>query len=158
MYCAALMDQSLLLNRRKYQTEYEEDDAAATIKPRSSVPVEVDHFYENLSDHRMTTDSLTRIYACATMWHETKDEMNQLLKSLFRMDEDQCARRHAMKFLQVTDVDYYEFEAHVLFDDAFEDDDHGPVINQFVRLLIKEIETAASCCRPKSFRLPTEES
>jgi chitin synthase len=44
------------------------------------------------------------------MWHETPDEMKQMLKSLFRMDSDQAARRHAQKHLGVVDPDYYEFE------------------------------------------------
>lgn len=75
------------------------------------------------------------------MWHETKSEMMEMLKSLFRMDEDQSARRVAQKYLKVVDADYYEFEsefiwftnkvdnynylliifaAHIYFDDAFE--------------------------------------
>jgi len=52
-----------------------------------------------------------RIFACATMWHETKSEMMEMLKSLFRMDEDQSARRVAQKYLKVVDADYYEFES-----------------------------------------------
>ena len=37
-----------------------------------------------------------------------------------RMDEDQSARRVAQKYLKVVDSDYYEFETHIFFDDAFE--------------------------------------
>jgi chitin synthase len=48
------------------------------------------------------------------MWHETKSEMMEMLKSLFRMDEDQSARRVAQKYLKVVDADYYEFESNTL--------------------------------------------
>ena len=48
------------------------------------------------------------------MWHETKGEMMEMLKSLFRMDEDQSARRVAQKYLKVVDADYYEFESKLV--------------------------------------------
>jgi len=82
---------------------------------------EPDEYYETISvntDVSSTapktvkkSDSITRIYACATMWHETHEEMMEMLKSILRMDEDQCARRVAQKYLRVVDPDYYEFES-----------------------------------------------
>lgn len=35
----------------------------------------------------------------------------EMLKSILRLDEDQCARRVAQKYLRVVDPDYYEFES-----------------------------------------------
>lgn len=32
-------------------------------------------------------DDLTRIYGCATMWHESVEEMREMLKSVLRIDE-----------------------------------------------------------------------
>lgn len=86
---------------------------------------EPDEYYETISVHTdvssttpktvKKSDNITRIYACATMWHETHEEMMEMLKSILRMDEDQCARRVAQKYLRVVDPDYYEFESRSNF-------------------------------------------
>lgn len=86
------------------------------------------------------------IYMCATMWHESEVEMVQILKSIFRQDYDQCARRNLQLGLGVKDPDYYEFEAHIFFDDAFESrqDSNGIYkVNSYVKQLITSVETAA---------------
>ena len=41
------------------------------------------YIYED-DDVYKADDVVPQIYACATMWHETRNEMIQLLKSLFR--------------------------------------------------------------------------
>lgn len=79
-----------------YETIYEQTDGSTT--PPSTVK---------------SSDHVTRIYACATMWHENKEEMMEFLKSILRLDEDQCARRVAQKYLKVVDPDYYEFESEL---------------------------------------------
>lgn len=97
----------------------------------------------------------------------------EFLKSILRLDEDQCARRVAQKYLKVVDPDYYEFEsesrcisnlvisvsrllfrtreyvasAHIFFDDAFELSDHDEnesQVNRFVKLLVGTLDEAAS--------------
>lgn len=49
------------------------------------------------------------------MWHETKEELMEFLKSILRLDEDQCARRMAMKYIQLNkddiDKEYYDLES-----------------------------------------------
>ena len=37
-------------------------------------------------------DEVTRVMGCATMWHESSDEMTEMIKSIFRIDEDYSAR------------------------------------------------------------------
>jgi len=56
-------------------------------------------------------DRVTRIYACATMWHEEKSEMNHLVGSILRLDKDQCAIRVIQKYYKIHIEDYYELES-----------------------------------------------
>lgn len=58
-------------------------------------------------------DKITRIFACATMWHETPEEMMEFLKSIFRMDEDQAAHRIVKQYLDYPDEGYYEWESRL---------------------------------------------
>ncbi|VDM44372.1 unnamed protein product [Toxocara canis] len=103
-----------------------------------------------------SADAITKIYACATMWHESALEMTCMLKSIFRLDEDQCARRNAQKYLKVIDPDYYEFEAHIFFDDAFQMNDYGePVVNKFVKQFFEKVDEAASAVHQTQMRLKT---
>ena len=116
MYCSLLIDQSLGLNRRR-----DDDPDVKTEELELERDGLDDHsqYYETISlpsessgsKSTRSSDGITRIYATATMWHETEDEMLAMLKSLFRMDEDQSARRVAQKYLKIVDPDYYEFES-----------------------------------------------
>ena len=75
------------------------------------------------------------------MWHETREEMEEIIKSLFRIDDDYHARKLALQ-LYDRDEDFYEWEAHIFFDDAMtrsKDDPEQSVINPFVQTLINTI-------------------
>ena len=87
-------------------------------------------------------DNIIRINAYATMWHENSEEMCNLIKSFLRMDEDFCARNLARKHFNVEDSNYYEWEAHIIFDDAFEynADKNERILNVFVKNLIYTIK------------------
>lgn len=59
-------------------------------------------------------DRVTKIYACATMWHEEKSEMNHLVGSILRLDKDQCAMRITQHHYEVRIKDYYELQSEPL--------------------------------------------
>ncbi|WKX94586.1 hypothetical protein Q1695_011678 [Nippostrongylus brasiliensis] len=173
-FVGAFVDQSLAFNRRRddkakirpEDLEFDQEDSSLTYetisgmghvqKPPPSVCSMSSSKLENglIRDSASSADAITKIYACATMWHETTHEMTCMLKSIFRMDEDQCARRNAQKYLKVIDPDYYEFEAHIFVDDAFDIDEAGdPVINKFVKQIVNVVDQAASAVHQTQMRL-----
>ncbi|CAL4108316.1 unnamed protein product, partial [Meganyctiphanes norvegica] len=166
MYNSLLIDQSLALNRRRdTHSEVKTEDVAGILNPEDNEN-EVSQYYETISIHTdssntntgkvKSSDQLIRIYATATMWHETEEEMMEMLKSIFRMDEDQSARRVAQKYLKIVDLDYYEFETHIFLDDGFEISDENEdenVVNQFVRLLVNIMDDAASHVHQTNIRI-----
>ena len=102
------------------------------------------------------------IYSCATMWHETEVEMLQLLKSIMRLDIDQSARRKAQEYFGIKDPDFYEYEGHIFFDDAMEEDENGEMEpNKFVQILLSVMDQAATSVHecpmkiPAPFKIPT---
>ncbi|CEF71032.1 Chitin synthase family-containing protein [Strongyloides ratti] len=170
---AAFFDQTLALNRRsddkaKIRTEdleldgednnqtYETITGFGPPKPPPSVYSTSSSKLESglIRETASAADAITKIYACATMWHESPLEMTCMLKSIFRLDEDQSARRNAQKYLKVIDPDYYEFEAHIFFDNAFDENDYGePVLNKYVNQLIEKMDEAASAVHQTQMRL-----
>ncbi|XP_053409096.1 uncharacterized protein LOC123560719 isoform X2 [Mercenaria mercenaria] len=173
-YCGILFEQNMILNRRRHTrkvhkeikndkvyyrlSEYnskvniegeEEDDVASQTDSKK----DNEDIYASDYQNPKFRDA-PMIYACATMWHETKYEMLQLMKSLFRMDRDQCIRRHAEEVFQKEDKDFYDFEAHILFDDAMTlNDDEEMVPNDFVKLLVNIMDEAASCVYEKATKI-----
>ncbi|XP_050718353.1 chitin synthase chs-2-like isoform X1 [Eriocheir sinensis] len=164
MYNSLLIDQSLALNRRR---DDEGDVKTEDLNLNPDDPEnEVSQYYETISIHTdssnnnttkiKSSDQITRIYATATMWHETEEEMIEMLKSILRMDEDQSARRVAQKYLKIVDLDYYEFETHIFFDDAFEISDENEdenVVNQFVKMLVNMMDDAATHVHQTNIRI-----
>lgn len=164
MYSAVIIDQSMALNRRRDDEEeikseelnLEADDGLTTQDASQHYETISEHMDDKKKANAYNKDYIVRIFACATMWHETAEEMIQMLKSVMRMDEDQSARRNAQKYLRIVDPDYYEFEVNIFFDDAFElcdENDEDMVVNRFVKQLVEVIDTAASNVHQCNIRL-----
>ncbi|KAL4640881.1 hypothetical protein GN956_G11692 [Arapaima gigas] len=127
-YEAAFIDQSMLLNTR-FKAQFRKKAHSET----------------------------TAIFVCATMWHETYDEMMKTITSLFRLDKFRPRRssNHDVRF-----------EFHVCFDDAFQDVEtrKGRHINEYVETLlvvVKEVyilfSTQDSSIFRKMRQLPSQE-
>jgi chitin synthase len=85
-YCGVLTEQSLMLNRRRYEkreTYKTSVHATGTSPPIDEVDLEGETLDAEMED-KIKKDINVVIYSCATMWHETETEMLQLLKSIMR--------------------------------------------------------------------------
>ncbi|XP_060063085.1 chitin synthase chs-2-like [Ylistrum balloti] len=157
LYCGALLEQSMLLNRRRVDDEFKSANEKVKVDiPIPDIPADLKMDAEEEWSF-LRKDDTPFLYLCATMWHETEVEMTQILKSLFRMDDDQCARRHLQMYLGIRDPDYYEFEGHIFFDDAFEaHDDEGTeyYANGYVKMLVKIMDVAASAVHGNIIHVP----
>lgn len=74
------------------------------------------------------------IYLCATMWHETYDEMLKILTSMFRLDRYRGNPDQQHK-------DCFDFECHIYVDDAFmtEKESGKRLVNAYVNDLIQVV-------------------
>ncbi|XP_025102509.1 chitin synthase chs-2-like isoform X2 [Pomacea canaliculata] len=164
MFCGILFVQSMLFSRAV--DDHETPSATKTKKANT----ENDNWTTRLQSMTADTDKeeeieeqmkharFPRIYACATMWHETAREMTQLLKSLFRMDCDQFARSCMWKRFNIVDKDFYHYEAHIFFDDAFKKinpdatsdnyTDSDFVVNDYVKQFTSVVDEASQSVYP----------
>jgi chitin synthase len=118
MYDTLIVDQSMAMNRRRdeYEEFVEVDGDGSLSNPETMNVIDAKAFASSVSKEGVTArDHVPQIFICATMWHETKEELIEFLKSILRLDEDQCARKMAMKYIQMNkdeiDSEYYDLES-----------------------------------------------
>ncbi|XP_014664502.1 PREDICTED: uncharacterized protein LOC106806877 [Priapulus caudatus] len=149
-YCSLLFDVGMQLNRARDERKQNRELLGGIRNTTLGIiPDTLD--WDELVNSKVSAeepsknldDITTLLYFCATMWHETANEMKGLMKSIFRCDQDQSARRLARTYFDRKDDDYYEFEAHVFFDDAMETVGGQRLLNEFVRQFISTVGEAA---------------
>ncbi|XP_058798456.1 chitin synthase chs-2-like [Phymastichus coffea] len=153
-YDALMIDQSLALSR--WREEADDDDY---VERKEDDIERNDDAYRGKEDI-LKEDQTTRIYACATMWHETTEEMTDFLNSILRLDKDQCIMRTMKSYDPKANLpDYYELEVHVFFDDAFRcvhgcsrrctHDESMTLVNDYVGDFVRCVE---KCVRARNFK------
>nr|BBB15954.1 chitin synthase [Ciona robusta] len=149
LYGGPLIDQVLMLNRRQFESNYNKNQKA--LEEKQDKKIEERRKSSSTRSRRRSSRRLTmtanhkftpQLFLCATMWHETEQEMTQILTSLMRLDKDQGSRRENSQ----KDPDYYNFQIHVMFDDAMETPKGSTDIktNKFVQQLCTLIPLAAN--------------
>ncbi|XP_076751332.1 chitin synthase chs-2 [Xylocopa sonorina] len=155
-YDSFLIDQFLGLNKRRHENYHvvREDDSNSITEFETISSKNIQNYSNSSSTfsrnivNSKRNSCITQIYACATMWHEDKEEMNQLIGSILRLDKDQCAMKVTQEYYKIYIKDYYKLETHVIFDDAFccmygciESCDHNENETHINRYVLTFIET-----------------
>ena len=101
-YSGLLLDQDLLFNRRsdsgrlKFRLDVKNPnkDGLGEVVPEEvkESSARKKRFARGSQDLPPNEDEVSRVYGCATMWHESTEEISEMLKSIFRIDEDYSAR------------------------------------------------------------------
>ncbi|XP_048237533.1 chitin synthase chs-2-like [Haliotis rufescens] len=156
-YCGILTCENLVLNRRRHNETVtyscdgpdDQQEHFFIVKPRGVKQS------SSSTQQDATSAEIPFIYACATMWHETKKEMTQLLKSLFRLDKEQALREQCAVLRNTEDVrDRFNYQAHIFFDDSLElNDDDKWEANVFVRTLVNVMSDACSAVHQRYLHL-----
>ncbi|XP_046337442.2 chitin synthase chs-1-like [Haliotis rufescens] len=143
LYCGAFFDTSLMMNRRS--------DDNINIQKNDSRTEKI--YLSNTPEQNLYRESsrIPFVYICVTMWHETKVEMLQLLKSILKMDLDNASRAHVQQLFGEPDTDFYNMEAHIIFDNAFGNQSNGEdkyLVNTWVKDFVSCINQAVSQVYP----------
>ncbi|KAJ8303433.1 hypothetical protein KUTeg_019829 [Tegillarca granosa] len=156
-YCSPIAVLSLLHSRKIEDTDDDVKTDGNKINhqtnPSSSRNGEIENQPERIiiesESQTSNTDYDTMIYICATMWHETMEEMKNLIFSILRLDYDHALNSNSrlIKEYKAEDKELFQFEGHIFFDDAFECNkrkDGQKNVNKFVRQLKYAIGQAVS--------------
>ncbi|XP_028257826.1 chitin synthase 1 [Parambassis ranga] len=116
---------SQLFVRRLYESAF--IDLSLLLNTKMKVPRA-----RNQESHDEIQNSV--IYLCATMWHETYDEMLKILTSMFRLDRYRGDPKEDHK-------DCFDFECHIYVDDAFmtEEETEKRLVNSYVKDLVNVV-------------------
>nr|CAD7258498.1 unnamed protein product [Timema shepardi] len=116
-------------------------------------PMEEDNGYDSMDSSGLSSpDHVITVYACATMWHETRTEMLGFVGSIEKLDENNSNRNIDFD----DDGKYFNLEVHIFFDDAFTNTANGPSFNIFVKNLVSVVEQTfgASVHPPRNIETP----
>nr|CAD7594317.1 unnamed protein product [Timema genevievae] len=114
--------------------------------------MEEDHGYDSMDSSGLSSpDHVITVYACATMWHETRTEMMGFVGSIEKLDKNNSNRN-----IDFDDGKYFNLEVHIFFDDAFTNTSNGPSFNLFVKNLVSVVEQTfgASVAPPRNIETP----
>ena len=91
-----------MMNRRRNERDELFTGTYDEMSPNNGESEYDEQSLEEISiEKKLSADVQTKIYSCATMWHETETEMLQLLKSIMRYENlsERCFT--VLLFLQI---------------------------------------------------------